>query len=254
MKNINTRYLFWALFIVSCILIIIVKHSPLKDIHTSEISYLSWYPYGFELGEILFGLSISYIVSCIFYFIVVYLPEQRKRTRAMKIIENRIDKILGNMGIIIYYYFHKNDITESNDQAFKRQVESINKIDLDKKMNFKYQYIEKSTGRTVPFSTGDHTELMLLEEHRSMIQGKINSIFRIPVITNVEDNLIVTLEEINNCSLFNTTSAFSSIKNHINIQHYNIQTPEFGESLLKFYSLYKNLSRFVDPTKYTFKQ
>ena len=74
----------------------------------------------------------------------------------MTIIENRIDYILGNMGIIIYYYFQKNGITESNDEIFKEQVKKIDKLDPDNKMNFKYQYIEKSTGRTVPFGTGDY--------------------------------------------------------------------------------------------------
>ena len=78
-KNLNTRYLFWSLLLISFILIIIVKFSPLKDIHTSQINYISWFPYGFELGEAVFDLSVGYIVSCIFYFIVVYLPEEKKR-------------------------------------------------------------------------------------------------------------------------------------------------------------------------------
>lgn len=229
-----------------------IKFSPLKDIHTSEISYLSWFHYGFELGETLFGLSISYIISCIFYFIVVYLPEEKKRMRAMAIIENRIDTILGDMGVIIYYYFHKNGITESNDEILKEQVEKITKIDFTKKMDFSYQYIEKSTGRTVPFGTGDYTELMLLEEDRSRIQQMINCIFQIPVIINVDHDLIMILEEINNCLLFNTISGLKTITKLPG--EYRIQTPEFGESLFKFYTLYKALGHYIKPTKYTFEQ
>lgn len=252
LKNLNTRYLFWSFLLISFILIIIVKFSPLKDIHTSQIDYISWFPYGFELGEVVFDLSVGYIVSCIFYFIVVYLPEEKKRKRAMTIIENRIDNILGNMGIIIYYYFHKNGITESNDEILKEQVKKIDKLDPDNKMNFKYQYIEKSTGRTVPFSTGDYTELMELEQHRSSIQEMINGIFQIPVIINVDHDLIVTLEEINKCLLFGTVASFIHIRKFPT--PYRIQTPNFGEDLYKFYLLYKELSKYIEPTKYYFDQ
>ncbi|RLL41099.1 hypothetical protein D8M04_17800 [Oceanobacillus piezotolerans] len=252
LRKLNIRFLFWFFLILSCILIIVIKFSPLKDIHTSQIGYLSWFHYGYELGETIFGLSISYIVSCIFYFIVVYLPEQNKRKRAMAIIENRIDNILGDMGVIIYYYFHKNSITESNDELLKEQVEKINRIDPNNKMNFSYQYIEKSTGRKVPFGTGDYTELMLLEEYRSGIQGTINSIFQIPVIINIDHDLIVILEEINNCFLFRTVAGLITARKLP--ERYKIATPEFGKNLFKFYLLYKELSKYIEPTEYTFEQ
>ncbi|PFS65524.1 hypothetical protein [Bacillus thuringiensis] len=251
-RNLNTRFLFWFFFIISWFLIVMIKFSPLKEIHTSETIYFSWFHYGFELGETLFGLSISYIVSCIFYYIVVYLPEEKKRTRAMKIIEKRIDLILGDMGVIIHYYFYKNGIVYSDNEALKERVEEINKIDFDKVMDFNYQYVEKETGEVIPFSTGHYTELMLLKEYRSSIQQKINELFKIPIIINVDHNLIVILEEINNCLLFNAVSGFETIEKLPG--EYNVKTPGFGRDLFKFYTLYKGLSQYIEPTKYMFEQ
>lgn len=245
-KSLNFRIIFWFLFFISISLIFMVKFSPLKDIHTSQISFISWFPFGFELGETVFNLSIGYIVSCIFYYIVVYLPEQKKRNRTMTIIEKRIDSILGLMGITIYYYFHKYGITEKNNKRSQEQVEKLETIDSNNKMNFSYQYIEKSTGRTVRMNTGVFTEIMLLLDHSNRIQGTINNIFKIPVIVNVDDDLLVILEEINNCQLFRTVSALKAFP--------SAKTPEFGKDLFKYYLLYKKLNKYIEPSKYNFEQ
>ena len=53
---------------------------------------------------------------------------------------------------------------------------------------------------------------MELERHRSSIQEMINGIFQIPVIINVDHDLIVTLEEINKCLLFGTVAGFIKCK------------------------------------------
>lgn len=251
-KNLNSRFIFWFLLFISVSLIILVKFSPLKDIHTSQISFISWFPFGFELGETVFDLSVGYIVSCIFYYIVVYLSEQKKRNRTMTIIEKRIDSIIGLMGLDIYYYFHKNGITEINNKRLQEQVEGLEKIDSNNKMNFSYQYIEKSTGRTVRMGTGEFTELMSLSDHSKRIQGTINDLFKIPVIVNVDEDLIVILEEINNCQLFKTVSVLETFPRMYS--SYNVKTPDFGKDLFNYYLLYKKLSKYIEPTKYTFEQ
>lgn len=250
----NSRYWFWSLLALSFMLIIVIKFSPLKDIHTSQVSYLSWFHYGSELGETIFGLSLSYIVSCIFYFVVVYLPEERKRKATMLVIEKRIDAIIGEMGVLIHYLFHKNNVTVFNEDTsnLKQQVESITKIDLEKKPNFSYQYIEKETNRTVPFHTGAYTELMLFNHTNKNIKAYIKSIFEIPAINNIDHDLLIILEKINNSTFLRTVS-FSDEIIPIILNH-NLETPELGKSLYKFYTLYQQLSTFIEPTEYTFKQ
>lgn len=257
LQKINIRILFWSLFLVSCLLILLVKFSPLNGIHTSQIIYLSWFPYGFELGEILYGLSISYIVSCIFYLIVVYLPEQKRRNRAMTIIENRIDHILEMINVLVNYYFHKNHIEVNNDKNFKENVEAITKIDYDKKTKFSYQYIEKSTERTVRMGTGDYTEEMLLEEYQTRIQSNIQSIFQIPIILNVDHNLIVTLEEIRTARFLGYGTTRKEMRKYFPLEkvlQMNIETPELGKELFSLYLLHQELSKYISPTKYFFDQ
>lgn len=257
LHKINTKILFWSLFVICCFLILIIKFSALTDTHISKINYLSWFPYGFELGEILYGLSLSYIVSVIFYFVVVYLPEQKKRKSAMAIIENRIDDILGMINILFTYYFYKNNVNVNNEESFKVEVEAIHKINYDKKMDFSYQYIEKSTGRTVRMGTGNYTEEMLLEDYRFRIQSNIQNIFQIPVILNVDHNLIVTLEEIRTAQFLNYGSTRKEMQQYFPLEkntEVNIETPQFGKDLLYLYYLHNELSKYISPTKYFFKQ
>lgn len=257
LKNLNLKYLFWSLLILSFLLIVFIKFSPLKNIHTSDINYLSWFPYGMELGDVLYGISISYIVSCIFYFVVVYLPEQKKRKSAMTIIEKRLDNISGDIGVVIAYYLRKNDIIESDNAHLKEEVESITDFDYDRVMNFNYQYVEKQTGNKVPFGTGNYTEEMLVYEYKNQVQKRIESIFQIPIILNVDHSLIVTLEEIYNSSFWGiSTTRIHMKENHpqIDLSMYEMVTPDLGKDLYKLYLLNKELSKYFIPRKYTFEQ
>lgn len=73
------RFLFWGAFIISVLLIILVKLTPFKDLPEP-----SWFNYGNEALEIIFNLSIGYIVSAIFYLIVVYYPDKEKKCKVEK--------------------------------------------------------------------------------------------------------------------------------------------------------------------------
>lgn len=211
-----------------------------------------------ELGDVLYGISISYIVSCIFYFVVVYLPEQSRRKSAMAIIENRIVHILGDTGIIIAYYLHKNGISESDDtELLKEKIEAIVDFDHDKVMNFSYQYIEKETGNTVPNHTGEYTEEKWVADNKNKVQQSIESIFQIPIILNVDHSLIITLEEIHNSRFWRTGTARMEMKKNypqFDISMYTFVTLELGKELFKLYTLHEELRKYIVPRDYTFEQ
>lgn len=257
LKKVNTKKMFWSFLIVSCIFVLLIKFSPLKNISTSQITYLSWFPFGFELGEVVYGISLSYIVSCIFYFVAVYLPDQRKRMKAMSIIENRIDVILGDINIVMAYYFQKHDIKVKDNENFKEEVEETTKIDFDRIMNFYYQIVPKSPGEKVPFTTGQYTEEMQLQETYNRIHKNVQGIFQIPVILNVDHNLIIALEEIDSSQFWQQGLTRKHLLKYFpqeTVTNMKVKSPEFGKHLYSLYLLHQDLSKYITPSEYTFEQ
>ncbi len=254
---IYSKKFFWTLFILSWIFIILIKFSFLKDTSTSQIPFLSWFPYGFELGEVIYGISISYIVSCIFYFVAVYTPEQKRRKKAMSIIENRLDSILGSMNIIMNYYFIKHGIDLNDIENSKEKFKEITGIDFDKKTRFSYQRIVKNTGKKIPMGTGEYTEEMQLQETYNGIHINIEDIFKIPIILNIDHNLIIVLEEIDNSKFWNEGFARKNALKYLSpnvVSRTEFCTPDLGEYLYSLYLLHKELSKYITATEYTFNQ
>lgn len=53
-----------------------------------------FFPQGFELGEIIFNLSISFIVTHWFYYLTVHRREKQYKEKAYKLVNNRASKII----------------------------------------------------------------------------------------------------------------------------------------------------------------
>lgn len=87
---------------INIIRVIAITVSILFLIRYSNAELLSWFPenlaYFFLKPQnsdgILFSLFVGYLVSEIFYFIVVFLPEKRKRKYIFFLTKKKIDKII----------------------------------------------------------------------------------------------------------------------------------------------------------------
>ena len=52
--------------------------------------FVDW---GSEIGVVTYNLSLSIIASGIFYFLVVYIPEKRRKQKVRQVINMRFDQI-----------------------------------------------------------------------------------------------------------------------------------------------------------------
>jgi nitrate reductase NapAB chaperone NapD len=241
-----SRIIFWALLAISVVLIFLIKFSPLKDIHTSEIDFLSWFPYGEEVGQVVFDLGIGYIVSCLFYYIVVYLPEKKKRQSAMTILNKRIDLILQSMEITLQYFSYKYHVTKSMDEkSIQEKFSKIKTLESINRMNFYYQYKDEK-GNQVYLNTGIYNEISWMVNQLLAVKKYIQKIFQYPAITSVDQELIVALEKINRSPLHKTLESLKEFPTS--------QTPELGENLYEYYLLYKELRKYISPTEFSFHQ
>lgn len=236
---------FWILLFLSIVSIIIIKISPLKNIPSSQIPLLYWFPYGYEFGEIMFNLSIGYIVSCIFYVIVVFIPDYQKRQSAMSIINKDIIIIAEAMNLHIHYLLEKNNITTKFDILTESDFIAIPKL-TNNKMSFYYQYKEENSTTYVKMYTGYYTELERFTDVKNLITQKVDKLFNIPSIIYVDYELIETLSNISN-------SSFHSLIPYIN-KYPDLNCPDFSKDVYRYYLLLKELLRYTKIKEYTFDQ
>lgn len=92
-----------------------------------------FFTYQFELGIIFLKLSYSYISSFIFYYIVVYLPKERKRIKIYRFLNNQIIFINENVLDIIEH------LNKGNIIGKKKNIKEADIVLLCKKTNPKVQ-------------------------------------------------------------------------------------------------------------------
>ncbi len=207
-------------------------------LHTSEIDFLSWFPYGFELGETLFNLSIGYLVSCIFYYVIVYIPNEKKRIMAKKISQKRIDKIWSLMDITINYYLTEKKLSrEDMDCVIEESFSTMKVINRKDKMDHFFHRYDEEINDTMYFHTGEFTELSFLKANRGFMKTFINELFSIPAVTYIEYELVILLEELNNSNLFRCIEGLEYDS--------RARTEGFGQHMFEFYKIYKSLSKYT---------
>lgn len=237
------HYIILSLCIIT---IVIIKFTPLNHTHTSEISFLKWYPYGEETGEVFFNLSMAYIASAIFSFIVISLPAKKKEKEAATILTPGLKILQERMAITINYFFMKTSLNEQSDiNLIQEKLEQLNTFE-DKPMNFFYQ-IQDGSNKFVDCHTGDYTELKYLLVQSKLIKSEISSLYEIPVTYYLNYEMKILLEEIRRLKLFRTVESIEKYKD-------NIQTPELGKHLYDYYFIYTRLSKFIGKPVITFNQ
>ncbi|WP_163539009.1 hypothetical protein [Gracilibacillus sp. YIM 98692] len=245
------RIIYWGLLALSVFFVWVIKFSVWSDKHTSEIDLISWFSYGYELGEILFNLSLAYIASSIFSFVVVYLPDKKKEESAMNIINGRLNRIAELMEITTQYFLYKHGLNkETNEGLIKAELKKIQTLDSENKMSFYYQLPNKSKDGPALCNTGDYNELNYLVDQAIIIQSEIEGMYKVPLINNIEHNLMIVLEEINRCKIFKVSRLLREYQN----KNQNMDTPEIGNDIYQFYCLYRNLIKYVSRTNITFNQ
>lgn len=240
LSNNTVVFLFWAFFIVSILSIILVKFTPFKNLPQP-----TWFPYGNEAIEVLFNLAIGYIVSSLFYFILVYMPERIKKQSAMKIIQDRLNTIRLMMEESVNYLYLKMNTTKVFDGLTEHDFEAFIKI-TNNPMNLKCTRKIMKTGEWgIPSTTGEVSEIQHFFNERNVVCEKITQIFSIPAVINVDSELIEILSEIRDSLIYVVAPHFMS--------NPDIKVINFNKGVYKYYELFKKLRQYTDYAEYKYE-
>lgn len=86
-------FIFWILIFLSTFLIIKTSEEPILPFFAGSFIEVLFQKFDFS-NKIINDISIGYIVSAIFYFVVVYLPEKQKRKDIDPFIRNKCESII----------------------------------------------------------------------------------------------------------------------------------------------------------------
>jgi hypothetical protein len=228
-----TKNLFVLLLVISILSIIFIKFSPLKDMPSPE-----FFPYGYELGEVVFDLSIGYIVSAIFYFLVVFIPEKKRNKSARVIVQSRLELIAHQMRLSLLYLCNKYEIKDDFDKLDEHHFADVLKVE-NVVMGIRYEEkVKNNWNRT---DTGGTTELQHFFSERNSVTRLIEEIFNIPAVINIDFELIEILAQIKHCWFYAAVKALAESSNLENTTVLN-----FNKHVFDYYILYLRLRKYVN--------
>lgn len=143
------------------------------------------------LNNAILTISYSFIVSTIFYIVVVSTIENKKKKTNRLAIQSRLNNIYSATTIGSLYLKEKKALCKiKNDDNNSLQI-------TRQKMNFKYDIEKKDNSNTwIPFSTGDVDEISFFSNQAKRIIKVIDEIFAIPNTNTQPDELILALAEL----------------------------------------------------------
>lgn len=227
------RVLFWVLTFVSFLSIFLVKF---VWVNTPPPK---WFPWGHEFGELVNDLCIGYLVSVIFYYIVVYIPDKRnKRAADSGIIGIHVPRVLYHSKKILGLLYFKMETEKTLITLTKDDFMEIERLDPSTPVEF--ILVDSYLGSTqhgigVIVKHDNQGEFLIL--HRDAIKESIDEMFFSPLIKYVDSDLIHIIAKIKHCYFLN-----NNISNIVKGNDYILHR----EGMYKFYELYMEFTKALN--------
>lgn len=191
-----------------------------------------------NINGLVINISYGFVVSSIFYLIVVYFPEREKRKSTNKIIQSRLCAIANEINKSIHYLYSKR--LDSKDVRIDKlefsHFEPI--ICLDKRvMKFNYK-IKGSHGGWIPFGTGEQLEINSYVHEREIVLSKIDELLALPTIIYIDFELIEILVRLRDCWFYSGVAIF--LKSNPQAKVHN-----FNKGIYDYYLLFLRLKRYA---------
>ncbi|SHN74271.1 hypothetical protein SAMN04487896_3439 [Paenibacillus sp. ov031] len=222
------RVLFWVLTFVSFLSIFLVKF---VWVNTPPPK---WFPWGHEFGELVNNLCIGYIVSVIFYYIVVYIPDKRnKRAANSGIIGMYVPRVLFHSKKILGLLYFKMETEKTLIMLTKDDFRKIERLDPSEPVEF----FLGDSGKLVSVKVEADNQGDFLIYHRDAIKESINEMFVSPLIKYVDSDLVHIIGKIKYCRFLNYS--ISNIAKGNDYLHHR-------EGMYEFYELYMEFTKALN--------
>lgn len=174
----------------------------------------------FKIGTIYIKLCYSYVSAFLFYYLIVFLPKEKKKISGYVHINNKImfiDKLLGQM---IYIAVYQDEAADN----LKKHNGKFDKGDIDLYLSKNYPPTGKNNGRT--FSN--------LKLNKNTLKN-LNAIINKTII--YIDNVLLLNDLIDNEVLFYLLSIKEKLENIIDIKYYSVADNSMPEMFLTLWDI-----------------
>ncbi|MGC6589086.1 hypothetical protein ACPV3A_29595 [Paenibacillus sp. Dod16] len=238
------RVLFWVLIFVSFLSIFLVKFVWVNTLPPK------WFPWGQEFGELVNDLCIGYLVSVIFYYIVVYIPDKRnKRAADLGIIRMHVPRVLYHSKKILGLLYFKMETEKTLIMLTEDDFIKIERLDPSEPVDFFLgdSYIDGKLVMSVRVEADNQGNFLI--HHREAIKKSISEMFMSPLIKYVDSDLVHIIGKINHCDFLNYS--ISNIEKGHDYVHHRLDMYKFYELYIEFTKAINKESLFEVSPDYT---
>lgn len=223
---------------ISLLLLLLLSMISIVLIKFIWVNEPGFWKFGYETGEIVFGLSIGYIAAFIFYVIDVWIPKNEEVRKVNNRLSVPLSRLLNNMRIpllMIYKTYYKDNISFDSIKKEINKV-AVSKIDL---INHGSPMIIWPQNR--PANYGEY-----LIDHINDVNKYAEKINKLPVPLDID--LIEILDDIEASSyheiMISAYKISSFKKNSIQMKGTAIE-----KEVYEYYSLYYKLKKYIKENK-----
>ena len=198
-------YILLTIFIFFAVIVLWIDFNIFPLFKTENANY-------HKINNIIRTIALSYITSFVFYFIIIYLREQKDKKNSKKFISRK------TVGIISSAEHLRSKIEEIDDEPFKDFIpeeellrKKLNKINLEE---------DAGERRLYPFSYEQ-----LFKEHTTEIRVVIDRL--LILLPYLDTKYVSKLNDIYECSFFNMSTKFAPIS-MINNKLKELNAPNFS--------------------------
>jgi len=196
-----------------------------------------------KINGLVSAFSQGLILSSLFYFLVILIPEYRRKRTAMTLILPRLRGITTSLQESIGYLCYKHNLPAQKD-SFRglklSHFEKITKLDNELK-NF---HFKRMTGNNwVHDLTGSIRELESFVRERKHVISSIDGILSLPIIQYVDDELIQSLATLRDSWFYSCVKSFDNYG--LGPKHY-----KFNEGVYVYYDIYQKLNKYITPYRF----
>lgn len=220
-----------GLLLLSILAIAIIKFTPYGQYLKNQKNF-----YTDSTIDLLFNISLCYIASAIFYFVVVYLPNEINRQTTMRILEQPLLTIgLQLNASVNYIYLRMN--SEGKSIESESDFLGWDKF-TDRKLCLKTETKIKATGNHGGPTVTYKSEIDHFVKEKQIVENTINHIFAIPAIIHVEPELIELLATIKRSRVYWGAEGFQKNRDVIVIN--------FSKGLYEYVKTAEKLFKYIE--------
>ena len=181
-------------------------------------------------------LSLGIIVSTLFYYLLVYLPEKGRLKRVRMLSQGKLDQLAMVMQVVVAYFCDKYELNTEKDDLTDADFSRLPQFTTFSQEPIEYWFRQGAGPTTL---VNDSTELGLLYNYLNIAREFSNGLYASNIFSMDDINLQELVIKIKNCSLMVSTENL-----YLNKQ-LPISLPHLRKGVLDFYQLYLQLSEYA---------